>query len=232
MNQDFRPSVLVYHVYVVNNWKKITDQLLSNVPHDDIYVSLSLDTGSIYQRWKALRYFQKNPKVKKVFISENKQTLSEVNSLNIFREQVPLEQYKLLTYMHAKGVTKPKNKNIRDWVELMRYFLMDRYDLSVKAFQEGYSLYGVSLAVYHGKNERYGPDHLSDFHYSGNFLTVNLEQLAGKIKDTPVDNDYFGVEGYWGKLCTVDKAFCAHMSSDHISNHYKEPYPEHLYKKK
>jgi hypothetical protein len=54
--------------------------------------------------------------------------------------------------------------------------------------------------------------------------------LKDKIKKIPIDKDYFGVEGYWGKLCDVSLAYNAHDSSKNISNHYDEPYPEYLYK--
>lgn len=229
MVEDFRPSVLVLHVYVVNNWKAVSRHLLSNVPHDHIYVSISADKLNLIGRWQARRFFSRYPKVQAIWMSENRKALSEVHSLNLFREKVPLDNYRLLTYLHAKGVTKPKNKNIRDWVELMRHFIMDRYDDGVKAFRAGYSLYGINMGIYKAPDERYGPYAFSEYHYSGNFVTVNLDTLRDAIRATPVDEDYFGVEGYWGKLCPREKAWNAHMSSDNITNHYKERYPKHFY---
>jgi len=101
------------------------------------------------------------------------------------------KDYELLMYMHGKGVTKPLNKNIPDWVELMRYFLIDRMDLCLDAFSKGYKLYGVNFGHYKEGEEKYGPSQFSSFRFSGNFVAVNLKLLNIEFFQTPLDENYF-----------------------------------------
>jgi hypothetical protein len=179
---------------------------------------------------RAKKYFQTMPKVAKVIFSLNYSKFPEAYAFSKMQNSVSLGDYSILTYMHGKGVTKYGNDNVKDWVELMRYFLIDKFSITQDTFQRGYALYGVNLSTYQPGSERFGPFMFSDFHYSGNFVSINLEKLREKILSTPVDYDYFGLEGYWGKLCDISAAFCAHLSSTHIKNHYLEAYPSTLYR--
>jgi hypothetical protein len=220
-------TVLIYHVYIVNNWKMITQKLLSNVPHDHIYVNINIDWFCIWKLPFVINWLKRNKKVQEVFVTLNSKKVAEVAGFEKLRSATKEQNYSLLTYMHAKGVTKPKNKNIQDWVELMRYFLIDRMDLCLDAFMQGYKLYGVNLGKYCSSNEPYGPYKFSSFHYSGNFVSINLETLAPQFFNTSIDNDYFGVEGFWGKLCELQEVNCPHSSE---VNHYYEPYPKERYR--
>jgi hypothetical protein len=228
MSNDMERSVLIYHVYLKNNWKDITRKLLKRVPHNDIFVNLNVDWYALWQVPFAIQWLKKNKKVKQVFVTLNSKAKAEVAGFEKLRNAIKGGNYSLATYMHGKGVTKPGNRNIEDWVELMRYFIIDRMDLCTKAFEEGYKLYGVNIGMYDGHNERYGPYKFSDFHFSGNFATVNLLKVGKNFFAIPLDIDYFGVEGFWGKLCDFTEAYCPHISN--IANHYQEPYPPILYK--
>lgn len=223
-------SVLFYNVYIKNNWREVTINLLKDVPHSDIYVNVTIDWFDLYKLVSSLLFFRKHPKVKKIFVTINSAKLAEVRGFVKLKERVSLEHYKALTYMHSKGVSKPGNANIKDWVELMRFFIVDRYDLTMEVFSKGFDLYGVNLGVYNVNSEKYGPYRFSSFHYSGNFVTINLNTLRETYDRTNVDMDYFGVEAFWGKLTSVEKAFNAHDSSLLISNHYNERYPSSFYR--
>jgi hypothetical protein len=61
-------------------------------------------------------------------------------------------------------------------------------------------------------------------------VSVNLNLIRDKFLNTPVDLDYFGIEGFFGKLCSYEQAYSAHLSTKIIQSHYKEPYPESYYK--
>lgn len=223
-------SLLLYNLYPVNNWKELTIHLLKNVPHTHIAVHISSNwIDNLLYKKSFLRFVYSVPKVKYVFLSQNDKQIAEVIGFEKLRRSIDFHQYDLVTYMHSKGVTKPGNTFVKDWVELMRYFQIDRHDLCLKAFQEGYGLYGVNLGKYEG-GERLYVNRLSDFHYSGNFVSVNLELLRETFLNIPCDKDYYGVEGFWGKLCPYELAFNAHTSSPAITNHYRERYPETLYK--
>jgi len=224
-------SAIIYNLYPKNHWKELTASLLGNVNHDSIFVCVALDRFDlIFRKKRILTFLQSIPKVSGIFFVENSRNLGEVVGFNELRYRIEELNFGIVTYLHSKGVTKPHNKNIRDWVDLMKYFLIDRHADCISAFQKGYALYGVNLGIYDRQQERYGPYKFSDFHYSGNFVSVNLEELRDQFFKTPCDQDYFGVEGFWGKLTNVEKAFCAHLSSKTITSHYLEPYPIIHYK--
>ena len=219
-------KALLVHVYVVNYWFLICDKLLRNVPHDDIYVHVSYGSVFSLNYLLAQVYFRFRPKVKAVYFSKNA-TSAEVKAFQLLRAKIDLAQYSILSYIHAKGVTKPHNSNIKDWVELMRYFLLDRMDICEKAFANGYKLYGINLGAYDDKYPRYGPFSFSEFHFAGNFVSVNLNILRDKITSTQIDDEYFGLEGFWGKLCDIDGVYCPFISPLDL---YSHPFPEPLYK--
>lgn len=221
-----KKSVLLYHLYPKAHWKKLTLQLLNKVPHEDVFIHVSLDFFDNAVRKKSILSFLNDiPKVRKVFFAKNAKQLSEVVGLNVFRKEINFSEYSILTYMHSKGVTKPQNKNICDWVELMRYFHIDKFSFCKKVFDEGYYLYGVKLAQYSGGVRVSAYKHC-DYWYGGNFVSCNLDALRENFLNTPVASDYYGVEGFWGNLCPVEFAFCAHQTP----SLYDRPYPEKLYK--
>lgn len=227
---DPEKAVLFLHVYLVNNWRAVSERLLRAAPHQTVIVHLCYDRSWPFTLFLARRFFKRFPNVREIVESVNNTASPEVAGFRKMLAKVSLSDYEVLTYMHAKGVTKPRNQNVRDWVELMRHFHTDRFDLIRDVFRQGYALYGVNLATYAKGAERYGPYQFSDFHYSGNFVSVNLEKLRNKLYSIPVDEGYFGLEGYWGKLTDVSGAYCAHISSLHIKNHYSERYPPALYR--
>ncbi len=225
-------SIIFYNLYPKNHWKALTLFLLSDVPHDTIVVNVTLDRWDRLFRKKAIiQFLKKIQKVTEIYLTDNS-AYGEVPGFDKMRKNTDLSGYGILTYMHSKGVTKPDNKNITDWIKLMHYFLTDKFDLCKEVFLKKYVLYGVNLSNEEDwiKNSYYGPNQFSRFHYSGNFVSVNLEMVRDKFINTPIDLDYFGVEGFFGKLCLYEQAYPAHLSSKIIQNHYKEPYPELYYK--
>jgi hypothetical protein len=224
-------SILIYNLYPKSHWKKLTAYLLKDVPHTSIVINVSLDLwDKVFNKMSMIEFLKSIPKVEKIIFSENDPKLAEMIGFENFRQQVNFDNYDIVTYMHSKGVTKAHNQNIKDWVELMRYFQIDRFDLCTEAFDEGYGLYGVNIGKYES-GEKYGPFKFSDFHFSGTFVSVNLNLLRTQFLNTQIDKDYFGIEGFFGKLCPFEMAYCPHISGENIQNHYHEAYPEHLYKK-
>ena len=221
-------SVLLYHLYIINNWYSITKKLLTNAPHKEIVININYDLRHVFKLpfiwlWLKLNF----PRTSKVFFTQNHSGKGEVLGFVKFIRYIELICYEIdiLTYIHSKGVSKPNNKPVADWVELMRYFILERWDLTRAAFKEGYKLYGCNLAGNPGIDDyafKYAP-----FIFRGNFVNVNYPLLKDKIHQTKPGSDYFGVEGYWGNLCDISECYCCHES--HIS-HYKEEYPECKYK--
>ena len=221
-------SILFYHIYLLNNWKAVTDQLLKNIPHDTIIVNVSYDLRYIYKLPLVYLYLRKNPKVKHIFFTANDAKYGEILGFDKMRKRINLDDYNILTYMHAKGVTRVNNQKVAQWRELLRYFIVDRFDLCIEAFQKGYALYGANLYQYKpedGPRQRVALH--TDFWFRGNFASLNLDLLRDKFTQIEVKQNYFSVEGFWGQLCDADLVYCPHDSQ---VNHYETAYPENLYK--
>ncbi len=221
-----KQALLYYHVFAINNWKEISNKLLADLPHDSVVVHISFTKRYVLELLKAYRYFSRQDKVVKIFISYNNK-YPEVAGFNKFRRNVDLSKYEVLSYMHSKGVTKPDNRCVADWREYMRYFLVERHEECLNLFRnKEYCLYGVNLCKIAEGDIRFGPKLHSDFWYRGNFVTVNLNLLLDKVLHTKIDEDYYGMEGFWGKLCEYEKAYSAHNSGiSHYDNRYgKEKY--------
>lgn len=227
-------SIIFYNLYPKNHWKELTLFLLSNVPHDTIVVNVTLDRWDrLFKKNAIKRFLQKIPKVSTIYYTDNS-PYGEVPGFDKMRKNTDLSEYSVLTYMHSKGVTKTSIiYYINDWIKLMHYFLTDRFDLCKEAFKDKYVLYGVNLSIYDvDEKDNYGPSKFSRFHYSGNFVSVNLDMARERFVQTPIDMDYFGVEGFFGKLCEYNQAYNVHDTSDSmLLSHYFQPYPEENYKK-
>ncbi len=221
-------KILFYNVYMVNHWRELSQDLLADVPYDDIVVHCSFDLRYIFWVPYALFFFKRHPKVRSVIFSRNHAQVAESRGLIKFLKHVDLSTYGLFTYIHSKGVTKPGNEKTADWRNLMKYFVLQRHDLTEKSFASGYKLYGVNLSRYEPSlGERKHAYQFSDFWYRGTFVSVNLNLLLNKIEETPVDVSYYGVEGFWGKLCQYEEAYCAHESG---VSHYEAAYPPSKYR--
>ena len=225
-------SILLYNLYPKNNWKEITKLVLENVPyHDSILVNVSLDRwDQILMKQKYITYFLKKnfPKISKITYTSNNPKLGEVIGFDRMRKEIDYDYYDSLTYTHSKGVTKPKDDNIKDWVKMMTYFLVERHDLCIKAFEEGYSLYGTRLSKYDPSNARQYTYKYCDFWYAGTFVSVNLKKIKKEFINTSCVDDYFGVEAFFGNLCKYKEAYSVHNTPFSL---YTNPYPEELYKK-
>ena len=222
-------TVLLYNIYLINNWRSCTEELLALVPQDDIFVNLSFDLRCIYKLPAVVMYLKRRyPKLKRILLTHNNAQLGETPGFEKLRKYVDLDRYDIATYIHSKGVSRPENPHEGDWRELMRYFVMERFDLMIEAFRKGYYLYGANLCKYEGRDEdrNYAQKH-SDFWYRGTFVSVNLKAIGEKFRNVELGMDNFAVEGFFGKLCDYEKAYSPHNSG---VSHYNEPYPEKRYK--
>ena len=223
-------SVLLYNLYPLFNWESITDHLLTNVPHDDIIVHISIPKRNPAKAIEAYRYLKKNKKIKNIYLSLNFKSKGESSGFDIFRKKIDFNNYSIASYIHSKGSSrKRKNKQpIKDWTALLKYYVVDRLDLAQQAFKNGYYLYGVNLS----RDNKYDPDGNgmfpeSKFHYSGNFVTFNLRELKTEFLKAQCKSHYYGVEFFWGTLCNIDKAYNIHQSN---VDHYQDVDPESNYK--
>lgn len=206
-------SILLYHIYPINNWREITDLLFQKLPFDKIVVHVSLPKEKDTCKKEIESYFQKYGVHD--FLYSSNSGIGEVDAITSFVRSVELKGYDILTYMHCKGVTKPNNKHILSWTKLMRYFIIEKMDISRKAFQKGYITCGINKSVPNQKDEGF---HGCNFFYEGNFVTLNLKKLdLKKAVEQHLEHTYYGLEGFWGKLCDYELGYTMFNSG---INHY------------
>ncbi len=124
----------------------------------------------------------------------NFKSKGESAGFDVFRKKIEFNNYSTASYINNKG-SSPKRNNlqpIKDWVELLKYFIVEKLDLAQQAFKNGYFLYSVNPLKEH-KNDRDGnpmfPE--SHFHYSGNFVTVNLKELRKEFLNAKCPSNYY-----------------------------------------
>lgn len=219
-------SVLLYNLYLVNNWHQVTEELLSYIPQDDLYVNINFDWRYSFQIPKAILLLKKQKKLKKIFFSTNHASLGEVKGFENFRYKIDFSGYAIATYIHSKGVTKPNNKNVAAWRELMRYFVLEKFDETIKVFNEGYFLYGAILAQNIKDNILKNNNKLGVSHwYRGTFVSINLDKLRNEFLTKNISKNFYGIEAFFGSLCDFNKCFNAH--SVNISLYENEYNPEY-----
>ena len=223
-------SILLYNLYPLNNWRQITELMFANVPHDDIMVHINIPKRNPINALRAYQYLKKYKKVKNLYWSLNFKSKGESIGFNVFRNKIDFKTYDIASYIHSKGSSRKRKDTqpIKDWTELLRYFVVERLDLARSAFENGYYLYGVNLLEEHMK-DRAGnfmfPE--SKFHFSGNFVTINLKELRNEFLAVKCHSHYYGAEVFWGTLSKIEKAFCVHQSNVY---HYQDLYPGTIYK--
>jgi hypothetical protein len=220
-------SVLFYNLYPKYIWRSVTNKLLSNVPHDAIIVHVTMPIYAwIYQPY--IKYYLKRfTKVEQIIFSRNIKKQGETIGFNKIRKMNPFDGYDIITYIHSKGTSKRRKNTqpIKDWTEMMRYFVVERLDLCKQAFANGYYLYGVELSNHLSEQARIEfPD--VKFIFDGNFVSINNKVLKQQFLETPCRKTYYGVERFWSGLCDKEKAYCPHYSN---VDHYNDPYPPSMY---
>ena len=205
--------LLLYHLFPVNHWREVTAELFSQLPYQGIIVHVSLPDITEERQAEVATFLRQYP-VDKVFYSPNSGK-GEYDALRRFVEECAFEGYDTLTYLHSKGVTKPGNPHIQNWRRLMYYFVVQRRDLLEQAFRRGYFCYGINKSYPNQADEGFRG---CRFFYEGNFVVINLRKvnLREGVKSS-MENSYYGVEGFWGKICPPKKAYTSFNSG---VNHY------------
>jgi len=148
-------------------------------------------------------------------------TLCEIPTINRlldFSINSPEDAY--ICYLHSKGVLHQLNDmKILDWIDFLLYFTVHKYEVCLKALDNGYDTVGCNFIPYSPPTSPYPS------HYSGNFWwsrTNHTKQLK-KIGETNINRHD---AEFW--LCgdTNPKVCNLHMSR---TNHYQSRYPKENY---
>ena len=222
-------KVYIYiHIFVKNNWKDVFKNISKNIK-----------LSGLYNRTKLIKCFfigdlnkseiQLDPKIKAI-INKDQNLLEKYTLQNLYNDSCKKNFYVL--YLHSKGVTKPDNKMIKDWLNYMLYFNLYKWETILKYLKK-YDTVGVNL-----KGRPF-------LHYSGNFwwskssyirkLDRNIDVLLLKQNKGwwRKKYNYYSSE-YWvtcSNMYTPYDRKCLSLYSSGV-NHYKEYYKKDKYKGK
>lgn len=124
-----------------------------------------------------------------------------------------------ILYIHTKGVTHPNNQNVRDWMDLMLYWLVERAPLALTALNDGADAVGCNLV--RGKNNSHPP-----LHYSGNFWWTTGAHIARL--DPAWLKTYMDAELNWITKPTDGKYVSIFNHGPHV-NFYNQRFPREKY---
>lgn len=156
----------------------------------------------------------------------------EFPTLDLISKHSQQKDFNLL-YLHTKGVSRPNQKSIEDWVNYMSYFNINKWEDRIKELNDN-DCTGVNF----GGN----PDDIKEnpslwgygkapMHYSGNFWwskSSHIRKLPNPYMWVP--NQNYGrwriMNEMW--LCQIPNAkyYCAWKSN---IDHYQTNYPKELY---
>ena len=146
---------IVYHCYLVGNWKHIVSNQLLRLKKsglydaaESIYVTINLSEGTEDEFNEVTKEYDK---LNKEFFTNN---AAEYPAVKKVRE-IGLSKDMKILYLHAKGVSNTYSKynsnetstdkinNILAWKECLEYYLIDKWEDSVKKLDE-YDNVGVT----------------------------------------------------------------------------------------
>lgn len=146
---------IVYHCYLVGNWKQIVSEQLLRIKNsglydaaDSIYVTVNLSEGTEEEFNEVTKEYSK---LTKEFFTDNRAEYPAVKKVR----EIGLSKDTKIFYLHTKGVSNTyskyktkeisseKIKNIFAWKECLEYFLIDKWEESIKKLDE-YDSVGVT----------------------------------------------------------------------------------------
>jgi hypothetical protein len=204
-------STYIYiHVCCINNWKAVFNQLIADIKDSGLYNKINkIRCNVLTQDPFDVEIFM-DSKIEIIGLSNNL-NLYEISTINLIHEHSFFEEFNVL-YLHTKGVTKPANTMIEDWVKYLSYFNIYKHDECMKEL-ETYDTVGVSLKE-------------NPLHYSGNFWWSKSEYIR-KLERCFYRNH--NSPEFW----ISEKKIGKYLSLwDSVVNHYHVNYHESNYKNK
>jgi hypothetical protein len=110
-------------------------------------------------------------------------------------------------YCHGKGVTHADNIMVRRWTEQMYHTLLDDEPSIINAL-ERFSIVGSfrKYGIHGGLNTKW--------HYSGTFFWFRNDDTFKNPLWTDIDQVYYGVEAWPGKIFPIEKSACIFSDDD------------------
>ena len=188
------------HITCINNYQEIIDSMIKKIKESELYNNVK----EIRITLIGDNNFELDDKMKIIYTGklgeyENK----TIEIINCEDENEPI------LYLHSKGVTKPDHQGIKDWTDLIIYYLIEQWKICVEGLKY-YDTVGVNLYVE------------PKIHYSGNMWWTTMKHIKniGKINY----EKYLDSEMY---ICKKGK----HLSLWNSNvNHYLQRYTTENYR--
>ena len=199
------PLYVYIHVCCIGEYKQILRRLVAAVKGSCMYDSIkeirlcvlgSYDPSTVVDA--------------KVVVHASDPDVSryEQHTINVLRADAERETFYAL-YLHTKGVTKPGNERVKDWVEYMLYFATSPV---CPALLESHDTVGVNL------------QETPVLHYSGNFWWARssyLRTLAPCSYASYNSPEFWLTEGRTGRYASLWTSGVNHYNERYAPSQYK-----------
>ena len=174
---------IFYHVYLFGNWKFILQEQMDLIKNSGLLDISELKVGiSYYHETEShiddcVKILKSYKNVEIMFVKHTSacgesDTLQELYNFC----QDSSENVKVF-YFHAKGVTHYKSEreeNVKNWRNLMEYFLIEKWQSCVEKLDEGYDCCGVN---YQGHAANIKNQTVAIKIFNGNFFWANSNYI-------------------------------------------------------
>lgn len=218
---------IFWHVCSLNNWLEVVeDQLKSIVDSglinkvNNIYVNFVGKTKSDINF-----LFKKNNKIILINYTDN-YTDYERSCLHTLLAWSKNNDSNIM-YIHTKGVSRPKNKNVWNWRKLLEEHLIHNHKNCIDKLQD-YDIVGGNF-IDQGKKEQKILNENHCAHFSGNFWWSKTSYIRTlpKIRPDIIDlskNNFYWLCERWIMLHYPNNKYYEILSTKH--KHYYESSPE------
>ena len=220
------------HIGVLNNVNEVLSNILNTIHNSGLYNNCESIYLCVNGDYNKLEYDDCD-KYELIINDLNiEDSRMEFPTLDLIKKNSNIRNNKIL-YLMTKGVTKPSNINIKQQLDMLLYFNVDKWEDRLNELSS-YDCTGVNL---NGNKTDLDHDPLTwgygkaPLHYSGNFwwTTPTHVNKLPKPSDWCISDDYVRYRmmcEMW--ICQIE----AKYNSCHQSgvNHYTSPYPSYKYK--
>jgi len=203
-------NYIYIHIACINNYKDVFNEIMFKIKDSKLYDIVSEIRCGILGVCDDITIFN-DPKVVIRGQSDNL-LLYESFTINLILDDAMNNDFNVL-YLHTKGVTKPNNIYVKDWMEYLCYFNIYRHKECLELLYYNDAV-GVNLL------------NKPTWHYNGNIwwskstYIKNLKKCTNITHNSP---EFWLSESQSGKYICIWNSYCGH---------YNNRYPAELYNNK
>jgi hypothetical protein len=203
------------HVCQKGEWKRSFNMLMSCIKSGGLYDKANLiRIGVLSDNDEYDMELFDDPKFNVVHKGKSEE-YERPTLLHMHQSSFTDPAYTKYFYLHTKGIRHfgtIREQNVLDWINLMLYWNIERYELALNALNE------------ENNNSTYGCNQVCR-HYSGNFwwcTSKYCQTLPNTIDAGYTDPEYWVWRGKGNKYVVFNSGLEG-------MGHYCEPYPRHMY---